>query len=186
MGRAGIRTSVRKIHWFRRPGRYRPRYWGANVNPILNQNVLCYVSWCIYLLIRPTHSKWFHKIYRKKKDCMEQNNFCCLLLFIVTRLSQSFCCGCWKEPSQWDGLDIFCTYLSIYLSIYLFTFMYSCSHFFYSYASCSYALKYFCNVEKLAIYMLLSGRWRHIIWRYLSHPLAYNVKMYKYQYAKFD
>ena len=41
MGRAGIRTSVRKVLWFRRLGRYRPRYWGANVNPILNQNVLC-------------------------------------------------------------------------------------------------------------------------------------------------
>ena len=41
-------------------------------------------------------------------------------------------------------------YLFIYLSIYSFTFFYSC-------ASCSYALKYFFNVEKLAIYML-SGR----------------------------
>ena len=41
VGGAGIRTSVRKIHWFTRPGRYRPRYQGATVNSNLNQNVLC-------------------------------------------------------------------------------------------------------------------------------------------------
>ena len=45
VGRAGVRTSVRKIHWFRRPWRYRPSYWGAIVNRILTK--MCYVSWCI-------------------------------------------------------------------------------------------------------------------------------------------
>ena len=128
MGRAGIRTSVRKIHWFRRPERCRPHYWGATVNPNLTK--MCYISWCIYLLIRPTHSKWFHEIYTKKIRLYGAKYFFCLLLFIENTLSQSFCCGCWKEQSQWDGLDIFCTDLSIYLSIYLFTFMYLFTFFF--------------------------------------------------------
>ena len=86
---------------------------------------------------------------------MEQNNFCCLLSFIVSTLSQSFVVGAEKKRLNEMVLTFF---VLIYLTIYLFTFMYSCSHFFYSCASCSYALKYFCNVEKLAIYMLLSGR----------------------------
>ena len=52
-------------------------------------------------------------------------------------------------------------FVLIYLFIYLSIYSHSCivvHIFFYSCASCSYALKYFCNVEKLAIYMLLSGR----------------------------
>ena len=46
-------------------------------------------------------------------------------------------------------------YLFIYLSIYSHSCI--CSHFF-SFASCSYALKYFCNVEKLAIYIYVVKR----------------------------
>ena len=33
---------------------------------ILILSKIKYVSWCIYLLIRPTHSEWFHEIYKKK------------------------------------------------------------------------------------------------------------------------
>ena len=49
-------------------------------------------------------------------------------------------------------------YLFIYLSIYSHSCILYSQFFFNSCASCSCALKYFCNVEKLAIYMLLSGR----------------------------
>ena len=123
MGRAaGIRTSVRKIHWFRRPGRCRPRYLGATIN--LNLTKMCYISWCIYLLIRPTHSKWFHEIYKKKKDCMEQNNFFVYYYLLKPHFLKSFVVSAEKNNLNEMVLTFFCTYLSIYLSIYLFTFMY--------------------------------------------------------------
>ena len=89
---------------------------------------------------------------------MEQHNFCCLLLFIVTTLSQSFCCGCWNEPSQWDGLEIFCTYLSIYLSFYLHVFTLVYLFTFFIHVRVVHML--FSTFAMLAIYVLLSGRWR--------------------------
>ena len=74
-------------------------------------------------------------------------------------------------------------YLFIYLSIY--------SH------SCIVVLIFFIHVQ--VVHMLLGTfamlkSWPYVVkremtshhLRSLSHPLAYNVKMYKYQYAKFD
>ena len=80
-------------------------------------------------------------------------------------------------------------YLFIYLSIYSHSCI--CSHFFYSCASCSYALKNFCNVEKLAIYICCYAgddvTSFDITLVTLWHTsVSDNVKMYKYQYAKFD
>ena len=50
---------------------------------------------------------------------MEQNNFCCLLLFIVSTLSQSFVVGAEKKRLNEMVLTFFVLiYLSIYLSIY--------------------------------------------------------------------
>ena len=50
---------------------------------------------------------------------MEQNNFCCLLLFIVSTLSQSFVVGAEKKRLNEMVLTFFVLiYLSVYLSIY--------------------------------------------------------------------
>ena len=60
---------------------------------------------------------------------MEQNNFCCLLLFIVTTLSQAFVVGAEKNHLNEMVLTFFVLiYLFIYLSIYSHSCI--CSHFF--------------------------------------------------------
>ena len=88
---------------------------------------------------------------------MEQNIFFVYYYLLKPHFLKAFVVGAEKNNLNEMVLTLFVLiYLFIYLSIYSHSCI--CSHFFYSCASCSYALKYFCNVEKLAIYMLLSGR----------------------------
>ena len=89
--------------------------------------------------------------YHFLMNCSAYNNFCDLYLPHLSNLH--------KNSILFNRLmnanEQIAQHLARYIYIFLTNIM--ITYFFHSCASCSYALKYFCNVELMALYAILAG-----------------------------